>query len=329
MKPARPFPTEVLEAGLTEHFERPIEIVDVKAQPLPTSSHVISRLTVTLASGERLPVIFKSPRPGEPLYGNEREVLIYRSVLRGGRFGAPTLYASVYDATNGRYELFLEDLGDATLNDSGSRTWEAAAQWLAELHAAYLGREEELRSLGCLMEHDATYYRMVAHAARRKLELANVDAAVLARFDELTRPLESLIAYLVRQPRTFVHGDIFDANLMVQPGRRIRAVDWESAAIGLGAWDLSRLLDGWGPERELLRSAYLEKLEARLALSFDRRAFDRTFAHCRVLDILWHLRWSVDACRDAAFVEAELTRLETRWAKLDRSERNTGEDLDG
>src|SRR5262249_2224433 len=121
----------------------------------------------------QIPVIFKRPQPGEELYGNEREVLIYRSVLRGERFGAPALYASVYDAQQGRYGLFLEDLGNSTLDHGGVRTWMAVARWLAEMHATYLGREAELRALGCLMEHDTAYYRMVAQTARRNLELAN------------------------------------------------------------------------------------------------------------------------------------------------------------
>ena len=307
--------THVLEEGLREHYGRSVEIVDVHARPLATSTHAIERLTVSLNSGERLSVIFKKPLPGEKLYGNEREVLIYRSVLRGGRFGAPALYASVYDAQQGRYELFLEDLGDSTLSDGGVRTREAAARWLAEMHAAYLGREDELRALGCLMEHDAAYYVMVAQTARRNLELANVLAA-LGRFDDLMRRFESLVTYLSSQPRTFIHGDIFEDNLMIQPVRRIRAVDWESAAIGLGAWDLARLLDACGSEKEIVRSAYLEELEGRAAGAFDRRAFNRTFAHCRILNVLWHLRWSVDACRDVPFVETELDKLEALWKGL-------------
>ncbi len=128
---------------------------------------------------------------------------------------------------------------------------------------------------------------------------------------------ESLVAYLVSQPRTLVHGDLFGDNLIVQPGRRIRAVDWESAAIGLGAWDLARLLDYWGSKKAPLVSAYLEELEGRLTRAFDRGAFDRTFAHCGILNVLWNFRWSVDACRDASFVESELDDLEARWEALD------------
>ena len=114
--------------------------------------------------------------------------------------------------------------------------------------------------------------------------------------------------------RTLVHGDLFGSNIIVQPGRRIRAVDWESAAIGLGEWDLARLLDGWGSKMAPPRSAYLDALEGSIGRELDREAFESTFAYCRILNMLWHLRWSVDACRDTAFVERELDKLETLWS---------------
>ena len=313
--PAFPFVLAVLAEGLAAYLDRPIEIVDVEERPLATSSHPISRVTVTLASGESISVIVKRPQPGEKLYGNEREVLIYRRVLRGQRFGAPALYASVCDVEEARYELFLEDVGRATLGYDSVETWRAAARWLADMHATYLEREDELRAFGCLMEHDAAYYAMVAETARRNLERAEAHTA-LTRFDRLMSSYDSLVAYLVSQPRTFVHGDVFDDNIIVQAGPRIRAVDWESAAIGLGAWDLVRLLDGWGSDNDLLRSAYLEEFEQRAGGALDARAFDETFDHCRILNRFWHLRWSVDQCRDAAFVDYELTQLEALCQEL-------------
>lgn len=317
---AFPFSLAVLAEGLAAYLDRPIEIVDVKDRPLATSSHPISRVKVTLASGESISVIVKRPRPGEKLYGNEREVLIYRRVLRGQRFGAPALYASVYDVEEARYELFLEDVGRATLAYD-VETWRAAARWLADMHATFLGREDELRAFGCLMEHDAVYYAMVAETARRNLELAEAHTA-LTRFDRLMSWYDSLVAYLVSQPRTFVHGDVFDDNIIMQAGPRIRAVDWESAAIGLGAWDLVRLLDGWGADNDLLRSVYLEEFEQRAGGALDGRAFDKTFDHCRILNRFWRLRWSVDKCRDAAFVDYELTQLEALCQGLEGASRD-------
>jgi hypothetical protein len=305
---AGPAPEDVLGEGLSDWLCRPVRVVAMVGRPLETSSHPISRLRVTLSSGEQLSVIYKRPRPGHALYGNEREVLVYRRLLSGRRFGAPALYGSAYEPGRGRYWLFLEDVGETTLEQEGEDAWLAAARWLAGLHGAYLGRAAELRALGCLGEHDADYYRLIARTAREHLVGAGA-ASALGRFDRLTADFDSVADYLAAQPRTLVHGDVFAGNLVVQPGPRVRALDWESAAVGLAAWDLTRLLDGW-PEEAPFLDAYLAELARHTAAAPDEHAFRRTLAHCRFLSGLWHLRWSGEACRNGAFVEGLLRHLE-------------------
>jgi aminoglycoside/choline kinase family phosphotransferase len=319
-RPAKsPAPCEVLEQGLSAHFRRPVRIAVLQHQPLATSSHAIDRLRVTLASGERLRVVFKRLQPGEELYGNEREVVIYQRLLDGERFGAPALYASVYDEGGRRYWLFLEDLGSSTLDEGDVEEWLAAARWLAGVHASYRGREDELRELGCLMEHGPAYYHMVGQTARRNLELAGATEA-LVRFDALMGRYDSLVRYLASQPRTLVHGDIFAENLIIQPGARIRAIDWESAAVGLGAWDLAQLVDGWGSMKATFLAAYLAEFERLVSVPVDQEGFQRVFEHCQILNALWHLRWSVEACQDAKGVEELLLDMETRWQRLESGE---------
>jgi hypothetical protein len=313
-----PAPREVLEQGLSAYFGRPVRVAGLKRRPLATSSHPIDRLWVTLASGERLRVIFKRLSPGEKLYGNEREVLIYRRLLDGERFGAPALYASAYDEAEGRYWLFLEDVGSSTLDEGDDEEWFAAVRWLAGMHGTYHARDDDLRALACLMEHGPAYYHMVAQTARGNLELAGAGDA-LARFDALMGCYDSLVAYLAAERQTLVHGDVFAQHLVLQPGPRIRAIDWESAAIGLGAWDLARLLDGWGSMKAAFLSAYLAEVERHVAVPFDREGFQRLFGHCEILNALWHLRWSVEACQDAPLVEDLLLTMETRWQRLART----------
>ena len=310
-----PIHREVLEQGLSAHFGQPVRIAALKRRSQATSSHAIERLWVILASGERLPVVFKRLQPGEELYGNEREVLIYRRLLPGARFGAPALYASVYEEDASRYWLFLEDVGSSTLDDGDVEEWLTAARWLAGMHGTYHSREDELRALGCLMEHGPAYYQMIAQAARRHLELAGTGQA-LARFDALMGGFDSLVNYLVAEDQTLVHGDIFAQNLVIQAGGRIRPIDWESAAIGLGAWDLAKLLDGWGSMKTTFLAAYLAEFERHVGRPFDREGFQRLFGHCEFLNALWHLRWSVETCQDAAVVEGLLLDMETRWQRL-------------
>ena len=312
-----PAPREVLEQGLSAHLGRPVRIARLQRRPLATSSHAIERLRVMLASGERLRVVFKRLQPGEKLYGNEREVLIYRRLLDGERFGAPALYASVYDEGERRYWLFLEDLGLSTLDEGDVEEWLAAVRWLARMHATYHGREADLRALACLMEHGPAYYHMVAQSARRNLDLAGAGEA-LGRFDALMGRYDSLVAYLVGQRRTLVHGDVFAQNLIIQSEAPIRAIDWESAAIGLGAWELARLLEGWGSMKAAFLSAYLAEFERHVAGPFDRDGFQRLFAHCEILNALWQFRQSVEACQNAPFVEDLLLTMEARWQRLTR-----------
>jgi aminoglycoside/choline kinase family phosphotransferase len=308
----------VLEEGLCAFLGQPVRIRALTRRPLDErSTYPIDRLRVTLDSGERLSVIFKRLHPGAEGKGDRREVLIYRRLLAGQRFGAPALYASVYDPEQGRYWLFLEDLGDQTL-DGDPEHCRAAACCLAELHATYWGREAELRALDCLNEHGPDYYHMLARHARRNLEWAGAGRA-LARFDALMAPFPALVAFLTAQPRTLVHGDIFAGNFIVQPGPRVRAVDWEGAAIGLAAWDLARLLEGWGSDKPAFVRAYLAELRrhTRCAKAVTAvphpQTFRETFGRCAALNVLWHLGWEAEDCRDAAFVDGLLDELEACW----------------
>jgi aminoglycoside phosphotransferase (APT) family kinase protein len=207
-------------------------------------------------------------------------------------------------------------VGSSTLDEGDIAEWLAAARWLAGVHACYHGREAELRELGCLMEHGRAYYHLVGETARRNLELAGATEA-LVQFDALMRRYGSLVNYLAGEPRTLVHGDVFAENLIIQPGGRIRAIDWESAAVGLGAWDLAKLLDGWGSMKATFLAAYLAEFERHVAMPLDREGFQRLFAYCEILTALWHLRWSVEACQDAPVVEELLLDMETRWQRLD------------
>lgn len=310
-------PEEVLEGGLSACLGRPVRIVGMEGRPLEErSTYPIDRLRVTLASGGGLPVIFKRLHPAPEPKGNRREVLIYRRLLAGRRFGAPALYASVYDEARERYWLFMEDVGEWTLEQGDLQDWSAAVRWLAQMHGTYLGREQDLRRLHCLGEQGSEYFHRIAETARLHLHLAGPRGA-LARFERLMARFEAVVAYLARQPRTLVHGDIFPANLLLQPGRGIRPIDWEAAAIGVGAWDLARLLDGWGSDTPTFIAAYLNELARHAAVPFERRAFRLAFAHCEIVNVLWHLGWDLAACRDASFVDGLLDTMETVWHRLD------------
>jgi aminoglycoside/choline kinase family phosphotransferase len=314
-------PRRALEAGLTLRRRRPTRIVSLERQALEArSTYPIERLRVRLDSGERLRLIFKRLHHGRAAKGNRREVLIYRRLLARQPFGAPALYASVYDDVRGHYWLFLEDLGERTLNEGDLDDWLAAVRWLAQMHGTCWGRETELRGLGCLDEHGPLYYWSLAGRARRHLVRAR-DHRAVRWFDRLMARFDSVVDHLVRQSRTLVHGDVFPHNVLLQPGPRIRPIDWESAAVGLGAWDLTRLLDGWGEDKPALRAAYLSELARHSPLACDPPSFEMTVAHCEVLDVLRHLAWEAKACAAEPFVLGLLQAMECAWHRLDYGEK--------
>lgn len=301
---AAPTPREVLENGLADYFGRPVAIVDMTGTSLwgGGNDYPLQRMAVTLASGETLSVIFKRLLPDPDPVGKSylREVLVYRLLLAGGRFDAPALYASVHDEARDRYWLFVEDIGDRTLDDADDvEDWLSAVRWLARLHRAYAGRAEELRNLGCLGEHDERFYHTLGAKARQNFAAAGNPEA-FARFEELMSDYGSVVSGLVARPRSLVHGDFASHNVALQPGGRIRAIDWEWAAVGIGAWDLVRLLYGWGFHKAMLIDAYVAELGVGQGAVVDREEIAATVSLCDFVYRIWILSQQPEVCHDAS-----------------------------
>ena len=315
-----PLPEEVeriLTRGLRDYFGRPVRIVELHSRLLDTfSTHPISRLNLTLDSGEPLTVIFKrlQPRPDRDV---RRRILIHRRLLADGRLDAPAVYASVCDEAQGRYWLFLEDVGELRLEWCDVNDWPAAFRWLARMHAEYYGREEELRALGCLGEHRPAFYRFFARNAYEVLQ-RYAGRRRLAQFEHLMmRWFDLSLKHLARHPRTLVHGDSYCTNFMVQPGPRIRPIDWDSAAIGVAGWDMAQLVAGWGPEKPRLVAVYLDEFAQHAAVPVDRRAFERTLAYCEIMRVLQVLYWWEGPYDNLAFVDGVLEEMESACRYLD------------
>jgi hypothetical protein len=310
---------DVLAEGLNKSLGRAVEVTAVTwvAEP-QESSHPIDRLRVGLRSGDVLSVVFKRLRPtsadadlARHRKGGPREVLVYRSLLSRGRLGAPLLYASRHDPGRGHFWIFLEDVGQETLETASTDAWRASVVWLAGMHGAYLGREHDLRNMTFLPEAQTDGLHHLAGIAR--CNLVSADCPEIDRFDDVVAVLRSAPLFLDRQLRTLLHGDIFTHNLAVQPGPRIRPLDWEQACIGWGAWDLARLLDGWeSEERENLLDLYLHTIAGRASGPFDREAFLRMLDWCELLSELSHLGWHPEQCTDRAFVRGILNTLELK-----------------
>jgi aminoglycoside/choline kinase family phosphotransferase len=316
---------EVLAQGLREHFGRPLRIVELHSTFLADAfgTHPIYRLHLTLDGGQGLALIFKwlQPQQDEDV---RREVLVYRRLLAGGRFDAPTLYASLCDAARGLYWLFFEDVGGLRLEWCEVDDWPAAFRWVARMHAEYYGREEELRVLGYLGEHSRPFYRFLARGAREMLQWLDAQRR-LARLERLMgRWFDVSVEHLDRQPRTVLHGDLECRNLMVQPGPKIRPIDWGYAAIGVAGWDVAKLIAGWDPEKQRhFLGVYLDEFALHASVVLDRRAFERTLAHCQIMRTLQILYWWRGPYENLAFVDGVLEEMESACRYLD-SERRDG-----
>ncbi|HKH36860.1 MAG TPA: aminoglycoside phosphotransferase family protein [Rubrobacter sp.] len=309
---------EVLARGLQNHFERPVRILELHSTFLADtfSTHPMYRLHLTLDSGQRLTLIFKwlQPQQDEDI---RREVLIYRRLLADGHFDAPAVYASLCDEARGRYWLFFEDVGGLRLEWCDVDDWPAAFRWAARMHAGYYGREGELMALGCLGEHGRPFYRFLARGAREMLEWLDARRR-LVRFERLmARWFDLSVEHLARRPRTLLHGDLDCHNLMVQSGPKIRPIDWGYAAIGVAGWDVAKLIAGWGPEKSHFIGVYLDEFALHAPGLLDRRAFERTLAHCQIMRTLQILYWWEGPYKNLAFVDGVLEEMESACRNLD------------
>jgi aminoglycoside phosphotransferase (APT) family kinase protein len=265
-----------LLAGLRAALGRPVALEE--RRPCPYAS--TAPLEEVRVDGEWL--VFKDLSAGtsgarpasavDPL----REVAAYRDVLVDAALDTPALRGALVDRDGARAWLFLERIDGVPLWQVGDfSVWEAAARWLARLHAGAV--PPGARGLA---RYDASWLRgWVRRAAAQ-----GVPARVLEAGD---RAIERLAAW----PPSVLHGEFYPSNVIVQDGTRIRPVDWETAGVGPGFLDLGALTSGrWtDDQRARLESAYRE------ALPVERRPRAAELAaamrDCRLLVAVQWLAW--------------------------------------
>jgi thiamine kinase-like enzyme len=266
---------------------------------LYSSSFTIEELDVTLDNGRTVKVIFKNlssdsmlegARLAKPefLYAPEREISVYRSLLSSLQTGPPRFFGATVDATLQRYWLFLEKVPGRELYEIGDfETWLSVARWLARFHASW---EAELpRTVeDQLLKYDASYYRRWFQRARESAgSLLN---PIAAGYDHV-------IDVLISLPCTFIHGEFYASNILVQEHEnelRVCPVDWEMAAIGPGLFDLAALASGkWSrDERSRMLEEYLRMLPQRLRPQDQLLAFQCCQLQCALQWLGWSRTWS-------------------------------------
>ncbi len=265
-------PTDELRTALEPVLGREIESLERRPCAYRTS-HELDELDVKLADGTELSLMLKSLGRGalDPvalrakpdfLYDPLREIEAYRSVLAPAALGSPRFYGAVVEPDRDRYWLLIENVAGEVLWQVGELdVWREAARWLADLHARF--EEHDLGPAAAhVFRYDASFY---AGWMQRALEFADQERR--ARLQPLAERYDQVVARLSELPSTFIHGEFYASNVLIQRGDgavRVSPIDWENAASGPGVIDLAALTTGgWSAaEREQIAHGYLEQAEA-------------------------------------------------------------------
>jgi NADP-dependent 3-hydroxy-3-methylglutaryl-CoA reductase len=232
----------------------------VKSKPLDAELlHAMSRMA--LACGRGLSAAWNEHCRATPFAGSHRRELgVYAQGDERFRRHVPRVYRALRDEAREAFVLVMEDLSDAAVIDAVESTdpWtaarlEATLRGIAQVHAVWLGREEELvrqpwlgpaptaRRMAAMAN---LWLALAEHAASELPEL--MDAEALARQRELIATLGEWWPRLERLPRTLVHDDFNPRNIALrldQSGEhRLKAFDWELATLHVPQYDLAELL---------------------------------------------------------------------------------------
>jgi hypothetical protein len=248
--------TAELKSRLESALRRPIKRIERRPSRYQTSFR-LEELDVWLEGEEPLRLIFKDlsrstlssvVMKAKPdfLYDPLREIEVYTNILTEGS-GPPICYMSVAEPRLNHTWLLLERVPGVELYQVGDvEVWRLAARWLSALHSSH---QDRLPRAAHLLNYDRDFYR---RWLKRALDFAGDRLDPIAqRYDEVIDLLEAL-------PPTFIHGEFYASNVLVD-GRRVAPIDWEVAAIGPGLVDLAALTTGWSEkERVVIESAYGE-----------------------------------------------------------------------
>jgi Phosphotransferase enzyme family len=280
------------------------EVVSLSREPYRyATSAPLAHLQVKTADGEELDMILKdltrerligdagATKP-EFLHQPEREIETYSGILAPAGVG-PRFFGS----EPGRHWLLIEKVPGVELWQVGElEVWEEVARWLGGFHSRFTGRLEEVRAANPhLIDLSAEWFRSWSDRAQERL--ADLDGPRAQSLQRALERYEEVVDSLCALPRTFVHGELYPSNVLVEPGSpsRICPVDWEMAGIGPGLVDLAALVGGWKEsEQARLVGAYIRGRDDASGRAEDPVSLEEDLTRCRLHLALQWLGWSSD-----------------------------------
>lgn len=226
---------------------------------------LFEKLSVRLTKGYSLILFLKYYQRGAesdpqraPL---QREVDVYRSLLKDLQFGPAQFYGS-RKLNNDQRELILLEFvrGRRLKRYKEEKVWLLVAKWLAHMHHHFFHCQDKLYKITSLYRHDSDFYWNWAYRAEELASSISAKASktmdrILADYDKVAIPLSNTLL-------TLLHGEFYCTNILLNNKSekiRICPFDWETAAIGCGALDLTYLLrQRLGIRRSRLIEAYVE-----------------------------------------------------------------------
>jgi hypothetical protein len=255
--------------GIFDRSCRPAIVAIDRRRSAHSTSYPSEVVNVRLRSGEEVKLFLKnfgfSQLPKEAVeQRRERELRVYRDLLVDADLGTARYCGSVWDRSEGRFWLLLEFVDGLPVRDCELDSWVLAAAWLGRMQGWFARHLDRLARCDFLLRHDAGFFRSKAEQAVQAV--SQTSASLAARLGTVVSSYDRLVAVLVSQPSTLVHGSYRPENILVYGEAeplRICPIDWELAAVGAPLYDLAFITDGFKPpERDRLWGAYREQAAA-------------------------------------------------------------------
>lgn len=255
-----------VEQLLRKRFGRRLNVRGLKFEVRRSTSrrpiHIVSVMT---EMEEAISLFLKQPCE-QPDHPNkqipDREVRVYEELLQGNGLPVVSYYGSRWNEVTKRSELFLEYVADSKLRYRDVELWFLAGRRLADMHAHFAARANELRACEFLIQMDAHYYQRWMQ--RALVIVAGQSAELAGKLECVVGGYQWVAEMIARQPLTLVHNDLGRSNVLVdrsQQPERICFVDWETAGAGCGPLDLMKLKCALGPTNsDKLCAAYVAEL---------------------------------------------------------------------